>query len=124
LSDTQLGWDWFSLSFDTGDKLMGFQLRQTDGTSYSSATWINSDGTTTSYEDGAFVAEPLGLYSVAGRDVPTRWRVALPEQQVDVVVDALNPDAWMDLSIPYWEGPVRISGSHVGVGYLEMTGYE
>jgi predicted secreted hydrolase len=30
----------------------------------------------------------------------------------------------MPLSIPYWEGPVTISGSHAGVGYLEMTGYE
>ncbi|MEO0830197.1 MAG: lipocalin family protein, partial [Pseudomonadota bacterium] len=24
---------------------------------------------------------------------------------------------------PYWEGPVKISGSHSGSGYLEMTGY-
>jgi len=29
----------------------------------------------------------------------------------------------MDVSIPYWEGPVGISGSHFGRGYLEMTGY-
>jgi predicted secreted hydrolase len=29
----------------------------------------------------------------------------------------------MNLRIPYWEGPVRISGSHPGQGYLEMTGY-
>jgi predicted secreted hydrolase len=29
----------------------------------------------------------------------------------------------MNLRIPYWEGPVRISGSHGGRGYLEMTGY-
>jgi predicted secreted hydrolase len=29
----------------------------------------------------------------------------------------------MNLSLPYWEGPVRFSGSHQGMGYLEMTGY-
>ena len=29
----------------------------------------------------------------------------------------------MNLSIPYWEGPVAVSGSHSGLGYLEMTGY-
>jgi predicted secreted hydrolase len=28
------------------------------------------------------------------------------------------------VSIPYWEGPVGISGSHNGRGYLEMTGYQ
>jgi predicted secreted hydrolase len=124
LADTQSGWDWFSLSLEGGDKLMGFQLRQTDGGRYSSATWIAADGRTTAFPDGAFVAEPLATSRVAGRDVPTRWRVRLPEKDVDVTVEALNADAWMGLSIPYWEGPVRLRGSHGGEGYLEMTGYE
>jgi len=48
----------------------------------------------------------------------------LPDQDVDLTIRALNPNAWMDLSIAYWEGPVRASGSHEGRGYLEMTGYE
>jgi predicted secreted hydrolase len=39
-------------------------------------------------------------------------------------VDAVNPSAWMDTSVPYWEGPVHMSGSHAGRGYLEMTGYD
>lgn len=124
LSDTQSGWDWFSLSFDSGSKLMGFQLRQTDGTEYTSATWITPDGTTTAYADGSFDAEPLAMTDVANREIPTQWRVTLPEQDVDVSISALNPNAWMGLSIPYWEGPVTMSGSHQGQGYLEMTGYE
>lgn len=124
LSETQSGWDWFSLSFTEGTKLMGFQLRQRDGSRYSSATWIAPDGTATAFRDGAFVAAPLTSMHVAGRDVPTRWQVRLPARDVDVTVEALNPNAWMDLSIPYWEGPVTISGSHDGRGYLEMTGYE
>ena len=36
---------------------------------------------------------------------------------------AVNPQAWMETSFAYWEGPVRIEGSHAGRGYLEMTGY-
>ncbi|MFL4472136.1 lipocalin-like domain-containing protein [Tateyamaria armeniaca] len=124
LSETQEGWDWFSLSFDDGAKLMGFQLRQTDGSTFSSATWIEEDGTTTPYSDGAFTARALASTQVADRDVPTRWHVTLPDRGVNVTVDAMNPKAWMDLSIPYWEGPVTITGSHTGRGYLEMTGYE
>ena len=124
LSDTQSGWDWFSLSFDGGSKLMGFQLRQTDGSQYSSSTWIAPDGATTAYSNGAFHAEPLTKSTVVGKDIPTRWQVTLPEQGVDVTVTALNPDAWMDVSIPYWEGPVIVNGSHEGHGYLEMAGYE
>lgn len=124
LAEDQSGWDWFSLSFDSGDKLMGFLLRQTDGSTYSSATWITPDGQTTAYEDGDFAAVPLAQSDVDGRDIPTRWQVTLPARGVDVTVEALNPQAWMATSIPYWEGPITIQGSHGGVGYLEMTGYE
>ncbi|MCK8463160.1 iron ABC transporter permease [Aliiroseovarius sp. S1339] len=124
LSESQTGWDWFSLSFEGGSKLMGFQLRQTDGSLFSSSTWIAPDGTTTAYPNGAFRAEPLAQTVVENRNVPTRWQVTLPQHGVDVTVTALNPDAWMGLTIPYWEGPVYVSGSHTGRGYLEMTGYE
>jgi predicted secreted hydrolase len=30
----------------------------------------------------------------------------------------------MGTQFSYWEGPVEVSGSHSGQGYLEMTGYE
>ncbi|WP_415184650.1 lipocalin-like domain-containing protein [Phaeovulum sp.] len=124
LAETQSGWDWFSLSFDGGAKLMGFRLRQSDGTFFTSATWIDATGTTETYPNGAFTAEPRETAPVAGRDVPVTWQVQLPQHGVDVTVRALNPNAWMDLSIPYWEGPVTVSGSHDGAGYLEMTGYD
>ncbi|WP_299564114.1 lipocalin-like domain-containing protein [uncultured Sulfitobacter sp.] len=124
LAADQTGWDWFSLSFDTGNKLMGFRLRQSDGSYYTSGTWITPDGHTTALPDGSFDAEPLATTAVAGRDIPTRWRVQVPSRDVDTIVEAVNPQSWMDLSVPYWEGPVRMVGGASGVGYLEMTGYE
>ncbi len=124
LSDTQTGWDWFSLSFDDGDKMMGFALRQTDGSVYTYATWIGAEGETQAYPDGALTVTPLETSQTSGAEVPTKWRVELPDRGVDVEVKAVNPDAWMTTSVPYWEGPVTISGSHKGRGYLEMTGYE
>ena len=66
LSNTQSGWDWFSLSFAGGSKLMAFQLRQADGSQYSSSTWIGPDGAATAYSDGAFTANHLqGTLSLA-----------------------------------------------------------
>ena len=123
LSENQTGWDWFSLSLENG-KLMGFRLRQTDGSHYTAATWITPDGETVAYPNGAFQAEPLDTTEVNGREVPTGWRVKLDDRGVDVDVYAINPQAWMTTSIPYWEGPVIIEGSHQGRGYLEMTGYD
>jgi predicted secreted hydrolase len=124
LAENQSGWDWFSLSFDTGEKLMGFRLRGADGGDFTSATWIGADGTTTPYGNGMLVATPLDVSRVAGRDVPTRWRVRLDDKGLDITVAALNDQAWMGLTVPYWEGPVVVTGSHRGRGYLEMTGYE
>ena len=123
LSDNQTGWDWFSLSLEDG-KLMGFRLRQTDGSYYTSATWIDPNGSATSYANGAFEADPVAISDVGGRDVPTTWNVRLPGRGVDVEVTAINPQAWMDTSVPYWEGPIIVLGSHTGRGYLEMTGYD
>lgn len=124
LAANQTGWDWFSLSFDDGSKLMTFRLRQNDGEFYASATWIDADGKSKTLEDGAVTATPLALTTVAEREVPTRWALQIPGQAVNIVVDALNPKAWLTTAVPYWEGPVTISGSHTGAGYLEMTGYE
>jgi len=124
LSENQTGWDWFSLAFDDGDRLMGFLLRETDGTTYSSATWISADGTPEPFADGAFAATPLEQALVAGRQIPVRWQVTLPERGLDVTVTALNPQSWMATSFAYWEGPIRVEGTHTGRGYLEMTGYD
>lgn len=121
LAADQTGWDWFSLSFDTGEKMMGFVLR--GGTDFTSGTWIAADGAPTPLPPGALRAEPLERAAVAGREVPVVWRLVLEEQGLDVTLRALNPGAWMATSVPYWEGPIFIEGSHRGRGYLEMTGY-
>jgi len=122
LAADQTGWDWLSLSFDTGEKLMGFVLRDA-GDGFTSGTWIAADGTPAPLEPGALQAEPLVWATAAGREVPVDWRLTLPGRGLDVTLSALNPDAWMATSVPYWEGPIRITGSHAGRGYLEMTGY-
>lgn len=121
LAGDQTGWDWFSLSFDDGARMMGFRLR--GDTDFTSATWINPDGTSKSLPNGALLLKPLDHSQVAGRRIPTRWQLVLQEQGLDVQVSALNPQAWMATAFPYWEGPVVVSGSHQGRGYLEMTGY-
>jgi predicted secreted hydrolase len=122
LAEDQTGWDWFSLMFDEGSRLMGFRLRD-GGAGFTSATWIAADGTPAPMPPGALRVTPLATATVAGREIPVEWRVELPERGVDVTLGALNPQAWMATSVPYWEGPIRFSGSHAGRGYLEMTGY-
>lgn len=124
LDESQSGWDWFSLNFDTGERMMAFRLRDAARGDYVPATWIAADGTPTPYGDGAVRVTPLGTHEVAGREVPVRWRLEMPERGLDITTEPVNPDAWMGTSFPYWEGPIRIAGTHEGMGYLEMTGYQ
>lgn len=122
LDADQSGWDWFSLHFEDGAKLMGFGLRSDDGV-FTSATWIDPDGTPTPYADGALRLTPVTTAEIAGRMLPVEWRLELPDQDLDIRTRPLNQDSWMSTLFPYWEGPIRFSGSHEGTGYLEMTGY-
>lgn len=123
LGADQTGWDWFSFHFASGEKLMGFRLRD-KGEGFTSATWINRDGRPEPQPPGALALTPLEWAAVKGRQVPVRWRVELPAKGLDVTTSALNPQSWMDTAVSYWEGPVFIEGSHPGRGYVEMTGYE
>ena len=55
--------------------------------------------------------------------MPTSWRIVIASRGMEIVTAPLNPQSWMATRFPYWEGPISFSGSHTGVGYLEMTGY-
>ncbi len=123
LAGDQEGWDWLSLHLSDGRKLMAFQLRSAAGAPYTSGTLISPDGTPHPLGPGAIILTAGATAPVAGRRVPVGWRVEVPGEAIDVTVAAINPGAWMGTLFAYWEGPVRIGGSHGGRGYLEMTGY-
>lgn len=123
LTANQTGWDWFSLHLQDGSDVMLYRMRQKEGEPYLTGTWINADGSTKLLTDSDIQLTPEDTTDVEGRDMPTRWQVKIPGKQLAISVEALNTHAWMDLQIPYWEGPVQVTGSQNGVGYLEMTGY-
>jgi len=123
LTANQTGWDWFSLHLDSGEHVMLYRMRQKDGAPYLTGTWIAADGHTQTLNSSQIQLNPQDTAKVAGRVMPVKWTISIPDKHLDITLDALNPNAWMNLRIPYWEGPVRISGSHPGRGYLEMTGY-
>ncbi len=58
LAADQTGWDWFSLIFDDGARMMGFRLRDS-GDGFTSATWIAADGVATALPPGALRVTPL-----------------------------------------------------------------
>ena len=129
LDARQSGWDWFSIHLDDGHKLMAFQLRggSAQNADYRSGTWITPQGDATPLATNDITLTPLATSAVAGRNVPTQWRLEIPSVGIDINIEAPHANRWMTTSVPYWEGEVvindRASGESLGEGYLEMTGY-
>lgn len=123
LAPDQNGWDWLSLHFSTGDKLMLYRMRQTDGQHYGSGKWFARDGSTALLATSDITMTPQAATEIEGRKIPTAWRIAIPKLSLAIDCAPLNARSWMGTSFPYWEGPISFGGSHTGAGYLEMTGY-
>ncbi|MGY4493021.1 lipocalin-like domain-containing protein [Pseudomonas sp. TE3610] len=124
LAANQQGWDWFSLHLDDGSQVMLFRLRQQGGADFISGNWISANGQGQALNGEQIELKPLTASSTLdGHAAPTQWQLRIADHGLDVRLDALNRDAWMKVTPPYWEGPVRIEGSRGGWGYLEMTGY-
>ena len=61
------------------------------------------------------------------RKYPVKWRIAVPSLRIAIDCRAVLPNQELRAKAggpSYWEGAVDYSGTHKGVGYLEMTGYE
>lgn len=126
----QVGWDWFSLHLQNGEKLMLFQLRQPAGSepalNFLQGNLMAPDGSTTALDPDQIQLEPLEQTQVAGRSLPLRWRLRLPQINRQFEIIAAVQDQWMDVDFPYWEGVVIVTGSgpeNSGEGYMELTGY-
>jgi len=123
LASTQKGWDWFSLHLSNGEKLMLFRLRDETARGYCAGTWIAADGTPRALDNNDITLTPLSQIKVAGRTLPSRWKLQVKSRGLEIETASLNSESWMATSFSYWEGPIGFSGSHTGEGYLEMTGY-
>ena len=118
----QQGWDWFALHLDDGHKLMAFRLREDQG-AFVSGSWINANGQVEALNGNDISLSPLDWQSSPQGRVPVEWHLRMPQQNVDIQVAAPPGDYWNAGLYPYWESPVTVTGSHDGVGYMELTGY-
>ncbi|RBP80178.1 putative secreted hydrolase [Shewanella putrefaciens] len=136
LTKTQQGWDWFALRLNDGSTLMLFQLRDQSPaesaknapiSAFYSARRMFADGTgrniNSTDNPNDIQMTPLKWQHTVNGDYPVSWQVKIPSENIDLTITPLNPNSAMPLSTPYWEGPVHLSGSHTGTGYMELTGY-
>ena len=127
-----LGWDWWSLQLDDGRELMFFEIRRSDGghDGASSGTLVAADGQTRRLAAADVEATVLARWTSprSGASYPSRWRIRVPSEELQLEIEPLVADQEMRTSFTYWEGAVRVSGTSrgrpvTGQGYVELTGY-
>ncbi|MCW8327816.1 carotenoid 1,2-hydratase [Photobacterium sp. SDRW27] len=123
LSEKQLGWDWFSIHLDDGSALMVYQIREKDAKPYYFGSLSWPDGKTIILQPGDIRLTPMSFTTHKGKNYPLDWRVDVPAHQIELKVDVVRKEQWLPFVFSYWEGPIKVSGSHSGQGFMELTGY-
>ncbi len=132
LGKDQIGWDWFALQLADGRELMFYRLRRRDGTAdpFSGGVLVDADGSTLALGARDIEIDVRASWQSAATRVryPSRWRVQVPGEGLDLDVRPYLSDQELDLSVRYWEGAVAVIGTSRGApvsgsGYVELTGY-
>lgn len=117
------GWDWLSLHLDDGNKIMAFRMRLKNQDDYVTGSYITSTGEQITLQPGDLTLQPVSVKKVDGRQLPLIWKLIIPSKKIDLTISTLKDKQWNNAAVPYYEGMVKIEGSHGGVGFLELTGY-
>jgi predicted secreted hydrolase len=127
-----VGWDWLSLQLDDDREMMYFQIRREDGgiEPVSGGTLVGPDGRARRLSSTAVSLAVLDHWTSpgSGATYPSRWRLRVPSEGLDLTVVPRVADQEMRTSFVYWEGAVRVTGTAngrpvAGRGYVELTGY-
>lgn len=118
-----LGWDWLSLHLDNGDKIMAFRMRLNGQNDYVTGTYINADGSSLPLLSSELSLAVSKHTLVGTKSLPLDWQLSIPRKSINIAISVTKDDQWNPALIAYYEGNVRVSGSHDGKGFLELTGY-
>jgi predicted secreted hydrolase len=132
LSKEQSGWDWFALQFSDNSELIFYQLRRKDGQqdSNSAGSLVLPDSAKVPLQVQDVTLKTLDTWRSPHSKInyPSRWRLSVPSQKLEVDIVPLINDQELNVSFRYWEGAVSITGTKngntiSGQGYVELVGY-
>lgn len=136
-TENQKGWDWFSIQLDNNCELMCYQLRNSKNevSAFSSGTFIDENGNTTSLSREDFTIEPTGFWKSPKTNAtyPSGWQIKVPKVALDLTVAPVMENQELDTRgttmIVYWEGANEVTGTAGGAeikgrAYAELVGYD
>jgi predicted secreted hydrolase len=125
----QLRWNWFALQLADGADLMIYELFDRQGGPVLQMGTYVKDGKADALAASDFTTHARGSWKSpsTGTVYPMDWTISIPAKgmklKVDPVIRWSQFNALTTTMNVYWEGPVKVSGSHNGVGFMELNGY-
>lgn len=125
---TRLGWTWLALHLADGSDVMVYQLFGRDGRGIVTTGTLTQGGNSRPLAPGEVELTPQRRWTSPRSkiDYAVDWTLRLPsgEHRVQPFFDDSEFDASASSANIYWEGPVKVSGSARGEGFMELSGYE
>ena len=131
LSEDQKGWDWFALQLEDNTEIMYYQMRKNDGSPdiFSKGVLVDENGSSQLIKKEDVVLNVTNNWKAQnGVAYPSGWPLQIPEKNIDLRITPAIKNQFLDVSVKYWEGSVKIEGTRSGSkingrGYVELTGY-
>lgn len=132
-TDTQDGWDWFSVRLDNNCELMLYMFRNDKAGNFDGGlgTFVMPDGKTISLKKDDIKIKNLDYWYSEKTDskYPSSWEITIDSLNLKFNVNPVMAEQEVRLKpMPYWEGVVQINGTYnnepvQGKGYVELCGY-
>jgi predicted secreted hydrolase len=123
-----LGWNWFALHLADGSDVMLYGLFDGEGRKVMTAGTISNAKGSVPLKPGEVELTPVGTWTSPATKVPyaVEWTVKLPSGVLNVkpFFNDSEFDSRQTTANLYWEGPVKVTGSVEGQGFLELSGYD
>lgn len=122
----------FLLQLNDEREIVALQLRRRDGsgTPITTGFIVAQDGSVRRLDRRELELEILDQWNSPrdGTSYPTKWRLRIPEEDIELTITPWIKDQEMALAIRYWGGAVEVQGdaggrSVSGSGHVELTGY-
>ncbi|KAA9331303.1 hypothetical protein F0P96_13710 [Hymenobacter busanensis] len=131
-----IGWDWFSIQLDEPrEELMLYTVHDNASARHlGGGSHYSADNRNTHLAESDFQLETLAHWTSSHSKLryPSKWRVRIPSQGYDLVIEPVVPDQELNIKLiagikmHYWEGMCRVTGTHhgrpvQGQSYVELT---
>src|SRR5690606_33606807 len=114
---------------DDGRELILLRTHRTragvEGTASTTGLLVDSNGSAVPLAGDDVRLEPIDHWtsSRTGTRYPIRWRLQVPDRDVDVTLRSPLTDQEGEAWLPFWAGPIEVDGSAAGTGFVQLHGY-